>query len=142
MLIIERVVALSGAQVFGDLPDHVLAQVATIVDEVTAEPGEVIIEQGAEESWMFVLIDGVASVEVSGATVATLEPGAMIGELAALDPEPRSATVRATSPSLLFRLDHEAMREVMLDQPDLMFGFITMLVRRLRATNATLAAGS
>lgn len=142
MLIIERVVALSAAPVFSELPDHVLAQVAGIVDEITAEVGDVIVEQGVEESWMFVLVDGTVAVEVSGATVASLEPGAMIGELAALDPEPRSATVTATSPCLLFRIDHGAMREVMVDQPDLMLGFITMLVRRLRDTNAMLASRS
>lgn len=140
MLIIERVVALGAAAVFSELPDHVLARVASVVREVTVETGEVIIQQGDQESWMFVLVDGAAAVVVDGSSVATLGPGAMIGELAALDPEPRSATVTATAPSLLFRIDHDALLEVMVDQPELSQAIIAMLVRRLRDTNAVLAA--
>ncbi|MGI9595662.1 MAG: cyclic nucleotide-binding domain-containing protein [Acidimicrobiales bacterium] len=138
MLIIERVVTLRTAPVFSELPEHVLAQVAAIVEEVTAEVGQVVIEEGLDESWMFVLVDGTASVLVSDVVVAELGPGATIGELAALDPQPRSATVKAAEPCLLFRIDHAALREVMVDQPDLMLGLITMLVRRLRDTNITL----
>lgn len=140
MLIIERVVALGAATVFAELPDHVLARVASVVREVTAETDEIIIQQGRQESWMFVLVDGAASVAVDGSAVATLGPGAMIGELAALDPEPRSATVTTTEPSLLFRIDHDALLDVMVDQPELSQAVIAMLVRRLRDTNTTLAA--
>lgn len=140
MLIIERVVALGRAPVFADLPDHVLARVASVVREVTAETDEVIIEQGRQESWMFVLVDGAVAVSADGSSIAALGPGAMIGELAALDPEPRSATVTATEPSLLFRIDHDALLDVMVDQPELSQAIIAMLVRRLRDTNTTLAS--
>ncbi|MEM7326058.1 MAG: cyclic nucleotide-binding domain-containing protein [Actinomycetota bacterium] len=141
MLIIERVVALRGAPVFADLPDHVVARVAAVVREETIEAGRTIVEQGADESWMYVLVDGAATAAVGGTTVATLERGAMIGELAALDPQPRSATVTATESCLLFRIDHDALLEVMVDQPEVGQAIITMLARRLRATNEALATG-
>lgn len=140
MLIIERVIMLGAAPVFAGLPDHVLAKVAVVVKEVTMETDAVIIEEGSQESWMFILIDGEASVRVNGVAVANVGPGSMIGELAALDPDPRSATVIATEPVLLFRIDHDALLEVMVDQPELNQAIITMLVRRLRDTNATMAS--
>lgn len=140
MLIISRVVALRAAPVFSDLPEHVLAKVAAVVSEVPVEAGQTIITEGMNESWMFVLVSGSATVELDGTAVANLGPGALIGELSALDAGPRAATVTATEPGLLFRLDHAALLDVMVDQPELATAMITMLVRRLRHTNAAVAA--
>lgn len=134
MLIIERVVALGACPMFRGLPDHVLAEVAAIATELAIEPGEVLITEGRDESWMFVLVDGSAVGSFGGTEVATFGSGDTIGELAVLDPAPRSATVVATEPSLLLRIDHAALVDLLLDQPDLATGIITVLTRRLRET--------
>lgn len=135
VLIIERVVALAQVPMFAGVPDHVLAQVASSVEEVAVGAHTIIVEEGADEDWMYVLVTGAAEIHTGTGRVVPLAPGAAIGEFAALDEAPRSATVTTIEPSLLFRVGRDALREVMLDQPALVGNIVRMLVQRLRAAN-------
>jgi CRP-like cAMP-binding protein len=134
MLIIERVSALNRAALFAGVQDHALAEIAQIVVEAPFEAGETIIREGDLENWMFVLVEGTARVDVGGAEVSTIGPGASVGELAVLDPAPRAATVTAVTPCLLFRIDQPAFREVMEEQPAVVSALLVMLTRMLRTT--------
>lgn len=59
--------------------------------------GETLVEQGEEGREMFLLLDGVLSVEVNGDAVAELGPGALLGERALLESGRRTSTLRAVS---------------------------------------------
>ena len=61
-----------------------------------------------------------------------------MGELAVLDPQPRTATVVARTPALLFRLRKPAFDEVMAARPEIAQGVVHELVRRLRERPETL----
>jgi CRP-like cAMP-binding protein len=58
-----------------------------------------------------------------------------VGELAVLDPQPRSATVTAVTPVRLFQLRKEAFDGVLESRPEVARGVIVELVRRLRETH-------
>jgi CRP-like cAMP-binding protein len=133
MLIIERVAALNRAPLFANVHDHALAEIAQILRETVVEAGEAIIREGAEEAWMFILVEGHARVDVGGVEVARIGPGAAVGELAVIDPAPRSATVTALETALLFRIDRAPFREVMEEQPEVVDALLTMLTQRLRS---------
>jgi hypothetical protein len=62
------------------------------------EPGDTLVEQGAEEDDLFLLLDGVLDVEVDGETVAQVGPGSILGERAAIEGGARTATLRAVTP--------------------------------------------
>jgi hypothetical protein len=62
------------------------------------EPGEILFSQGDEGSDLFLVLDGVASVEVDGNLVAEIGPGAVMGERALIEGGRRTATVRAVTP--------------------------------------------
>jgi len=64
--------------------------------------------------------------------IATLGPGEVFGELAALDPEPRMASVTVTQPSLLLRMNHADLDELIAEHPEVAIGIIRVLCRRLR----------
>jgi CRP-like cAMP-binding protein len=64
----------------------------------TLKEGETLVEQGAEGDDLFLLIDGVLSVEVGGEQLAEMGPGTMLGERAALEGGIRTATLRALTP--------------------------------------------
>lgn len=134
MLIIERVAVLNRTDIFADVHDHALMEIAQILREVRVEAGESIIEEGSNESWMFVLVTGKARVHVRGVEVAQIDPGDTIGELALIDPAPRAAAVTATEPSLLFRIDRAPFREIMEEQPEVVEALLAMLIRMIRAT--------
>ena len=64
--------------------------------------------------------------------VVRLGPGSVVGELAVLDPEERTATVTAVTTTLAFRLDKPAFDAALVDRPEIARGVITELVRRVR----------
>ena len=60
--------------------------------------GAVLVTQGAEGDHLYLLLDGVLSVEVDGEEVAQMGPGTIVGERASLEGGVRTATLRAVTP--------------------------------------------
>ncbi len=136
LLTIERVVLLKRVSLFERTPDRVLAGLArTLVEEEFAAGTELIVE-GAVEDWLFVLIDGSVRVTRSD-RVVDLEAGQVVGELAVLDPEPRTATVTALTDVHAFRLSKVDFDEALRTRPEIAAGVIAELVRRLREARRT-----
>jgi putative ABC transport system ATP-binding protein len=95
------------------------------------EPGASILREGDKSTEVYFLIEGEARVAIgaAGHTVATVGPGAFLGEVAALAARPRTASVIATGPvstlSLsrdlfldLVRGDQELSRSLLLDMAE------------------------
>ena len=61
----------------------------------SVKPGDTLVEQGDAGDELYLLLDGVLSVEVDGELVAEVGPGAILGEGAALGDGTRMATLRA-----------------------------------------------
>ena len=60
--------------------------------------GQTLVEQGQAGEELFLLLDGVLSVEADGKAIAEVGPGAILGERALLEGGLRSATLRALTP--------------------------------------------
>ena len=60
--------------------------------------GVALVEQGEPGRELFLLLDGVLSVEVDGEPLAEVGPGAILGERAVLEGGQRTATLRAVTP--------------------------------------------
>jgi hypothetical protein len=60
--------------------------------------GENLITQGETGEELFLLLDGVLTVEVDGAPIAEVGPGSILGERAAVEGGVRTSTLRATTP--------------------------------------------
>jgi CRP-like cAMP-binding protein len=130
--IVERVIALQQVRLFADVPGRVLAAVARRATEREVDAGAPVIVKGAVEDHLFVIVSGLLRVHDGEHLLTTLGPGATVGELAALVPEPRSASVTALEPSLLLRIDKAVLDELLADRPELTTGIIAALVARLR----------
>jgi hypothetical protein len=61
--------------------------------------GDALVEQGESGDELFLLLDGVLSVEVNGKALAEVGPGAILGERALLESGKRTATLRALTPA-------------------------------------------
>jgi CRP/FNR family transcriptional regulator, cyclic AMP receptor protein len=131
LLTIERVALLRRVDLFADTPDRVLAGVAHVLEEVEVPAGQALIEAGAVEDWLFVVADGELEV-IRGGHRVVVPAGGVVGELAVLDPQPRTADVVARTPALVFRLRKAAFDEVMAARPEIARGVVRELVRRLR----------
>ncbi len=133
---IEKVIILKSVSVFAETPDEVLSEVAGLLEELEVETGETIFSKGDMGSALFVVVDGKVRVHSEGRTLRELGERDIFGEMAALDPEPRSASVTAVAPTRLFRLEQEALYELMADRIEVARGVIRVLCRRLRAMTA------
>jgi CRP-like cAMP-binding protein len=131
LLTVERVAVLRRVDLFAATPDRVLAGVALVIEEVEFNAGATIMTRGAVEDWLYVIVHGELRVSRSDREL-TLGPGAVVGELAVLDPQPRSATVTALTPVRLLRLGKNAFDSVLEARPEVAQGVILELVRRLR----------
>jgi hypothetical protein len=60
--------------------------------------GDVLTRQGEPGDELYLLLDGVVSVDVDGNVLAELGPGAVLGERAILESGRRTSTVKALSP--------------------------------------------
>jgi hypothetical protein len=59
--------------------------------------GKALVEQGSPGDELYLLLDGVLSVEVNGEPLADLGPGALLGERAILEGGTRTATLKAVT---------------------------------------------
>ncbi len=66
-----------------------------------AAEGAPLVEQGAVDDRLFLLLDGVLRVEVDGQPLAEIGPGVVLGERAVLEGGRRSATLTAVTPCKL-----------------------------------------
>ena len=136
LLTIEKAIILKSTEVFASMPDHVLAFIASIVEEVDVLKGETFIKKGDISNCMYLVVEGTVLVHDGDRKIIEFGKGQTVGELAMLDPEPRSASVTATQDTHLFRFDKEAFDEVMADQPEIAYGVIRVLCKRLRLSAA------
>lgn len=60
--------------------------------------GELLVRQGETGNDLFLLLDGVLSVDVDGKPITEVGPGAILGERALLEGGTRTATLRALTP--------------------------------------------
>ena len=82
--------------VFRGLSRDVIAGIAALADMRYYRGGDVIVRQYDRNSDLIILLDGSARIKsVDEETIAEFGPGSIVGEIALIDEEPRSATVTA-----------------------------------------------
>lgn len=125
-------------------------QVCTLADymtETSADAGAQLVAEGALDASACVIVEGEAVVSKRDGdgverTVAELHRGHCFGEMSLLDGEPRSASVRATTPVELLALSAPAVERLTREKPRLAVEVFRRLGRvasqRLRHTSGQL----
>lgn len=131
-------VDLSKLEFFEDFSADELARVRALAEEVTAEAGAVLMEQGDVGQEAFVVCKGQAGVYVNGTRVATIGAGSAVGEMALLDRRPRSATVKALTDLELLSFKSSEFQELLESMPKAATRVIAQLNNKLREQNQQL----
>lgn len=109
-------VVLSKSFLFSSLEDNDVTVVIGAMSEVTAPEGEIVINQGDEGDFLFVVETGKLDCSIKiGDTekiVGSCEAGGSFGELALLYMQPRSASVKAVQACVLWKLDRETFNHI------------------------------
>lgn len=145
----QSVELLKGIPLFGGLAPHEIDGMLAIFRRVTFDPGASVVRQGHPADSAFILESGTADVLTAlpgggAATVASLGPGSMLGEMALLECGVRSATVLARTPVAGFWIERDSFRVLLAQRSPAVFAVqrrITLaLCQRLRELNAKIVA--
>ncbi|MGH7338440.1 MAG: Crp/Fnr family transcriptional regulator, partial [Myxococcota bacterium] len=101
--------------------------------EVHAPHGEVLVREGDPGREFFLIASGSATVTSGGRKRATLVQGGFFGEMSLIDAGPRTATVTAASPMVLYVLDAREFAALLEESPTVMRKVLRSLAGRLRA---------
>lgn len=119
----RRLAALSRVPLFSGISEDERRRLAEHLRHAPFTAGEVMTRQGAEAHWLYMIVDGTASVRVTvdgrEREVATLRGGEFFGEMSLLTGAPRSATVVATTNVDCYRLDKEGFQELLASRPEI-----------------------
>src|SRR3954468_8002322 len=88
---------LAGVSLFDGFDAAEMNSVAELVEEVDAEQGAVLTEQGKPGQEAYIIVSGEAGGVVGTERGATLRAGDLVGEVALIDNGPRCATERAAT---------------------------------------------
>ena len=112
------VAALKGTPLFADVEDEKLSKVATFATLESAAEGKTIIREGGYSNDFYVIEDGTVKVEREGEKVAELGPGDFFGEQGLLEKQARGASVIATSPVRLIKIEHWELSRMKQAMPE------------------------
>jgi HEAT repeat protein len=141
MLLIEKVITLKAVEMFARTPEDVLADVAALAEEVRFKAGETIFHKGEAGESLYVIVQGEVKVHDGDLDLKRLKDKSVFGELAVLDPEPRSASITAIQDTHLLRLDREAFLELMTGNMEVVRGVLAVLCDRIREKLTEAAPG-
>ncbi len=130
---------------FGLVKDAALAdQLGRHFEPVMLGAGELLVEDGAASDDMYFVESGRAAVHIKRAgdvpmRIATIGPGAIVGEAAFYLGEPRNASILAETPMTAWRFSRKSLALLQKEMPDLAFrfheGIAAIMAARLTSAN-------
>jgi CRP-like cAMP-binding protein len=134
---IEGERTLSGIALFADMDGADRRRIEAHCRWRRCRAGESVLERGSESRDVLFIVEGAVNIvnySASGKEVvyATLTAGDCVGELAAIDGEPRSANVVAAEPTLLAALPSAVFLEVLGEHASVTLTILKRLTRMVR----------
>ena len=109
----------SRVPLFRELDADDVAQIMRFLRSHTAEPGEIVVRRGDIGHSMYFIASGQIELERPNHEKALIGEGDFFGELAVINPSPRTTTARAVSRSNLLVLDATDLRILMAERTEL-----------------------
>jgi CRP/FNR family transcriptional regulator, cyclic AMP receptor protein len=128
----NRLNVLRSVSIFAGTPDEMLAEISAVLEEVCFQVGDRIFTKGDLGDCLYIIAEGQVRVHDDARTLNTLGAGDIFGEMAALDPEVRSASITAVKDTRLLRLDRGPFYRVMAQRIEVAQGIMHVLAQRLR----------
>lgn len=97
---------------------------------------DVIFHEGSPGDFAYVVQSGTVDLYIGGRLVESVGPDGLIGELALIDQEPRSADAIARTDCALVPIDQSRFNELVKETPGFAVDVLRILAQRIRATQA------
>lgn len=137
LITIEKMIALRSAPIFSRIAPEGLAELASASLEDEYTPGETLCVEGEPGNEVFILLAGEVKITRRDGEgekfIGTEKAGGFIGEMAVLDPAPRSATlVAGEEGARALRLNGDAFRSALDRDSTIASSVMRTLAQRLR----------
>jgi len=133
---IEKIICLKKVPLFENLTDEELFALAKISFEKDFKPGEIILQENEPGHELFIIVSGEVEIvkqkEGKQISLARMGPFNSMGEMSIFDSQPRSASAIARKETRVLILPEEAIRDVVLEFPEIGIEIIKVLARKLR----------
>lgn len=123
---------LAQVPLFSSCSTRDLGKIAKAADRINMVAGTTIITQGTAGKQAFVLLSGSATVKRNGKKIATVQAGAIVGELSLLDRGSRTATVVCDTDCELLVVDARHLFAVIEEVPAMAHKLLAALATRIR----------
>lgn len=125
------------------LSDSAIAEVAALAKEESKIPDDYLIRLNDKDSDLLVILAGRVLIQTAqGERLAEIGPGGVLGEIALIDDQPRSATAVCISQVRVARIPAQALRSLMNTKREMGFVILAnlakVLCQRLRSASVRL----
>lgn len=131
-----KVEELRGLSLFEDCSPKQLERLGALMDLVELPAGRVLMSEGTGGRECFLITRGKVTVSLDDEELARLGPDEIVGEMALLDNESRSATVIAETPLRALVIDRQRFTTILTLWPGFGQKLLEVLTRRLRAVQS------
>lgn len=119
----------------GEVKTYLEALMALDEAPLRMDPGQVVFSAGEHGSEMFIVRTGTVDLKIDDTVIETVGQGGVFGELALVDPAPRSATAVAGPGCTLVMVEERSFNDLLRRVPGLGLEIMRVMARRLRRAN-------
>ncbi|KAJ3309801.1 hypothetical protein HDU76_003517 [Blyttiomyces sp. JEL0837] len=94
-------------------------RIATALHQLFFVPGDCVVRQGELGNEMYFVVSGTVGIVVNNTQVTTFGEGAFFGEVALIANIPRTATVRALTSVIVYRLSRDDFNAILMEFDDM-----------------------
>ncbi len=139
--------ALRTSRLGSELSDEQARTLSGIVTFRDLAPGTVLVQEGAADNHLYVIVSGVLGVirnvgRDDEVTLVSLGAGDLVGELGFIDGSPHYAALVATSPTRVFGLEREKLESLLAVQPEIVYRVMRAIIRTVHQIQRRLSMQS
>ena len=141
---VDRSLLLANIPMFEGLGEQDRHDLAAELTEIHLSAGQLIFEAGSNGDAMYIVARGEVNIHLPGndtsrVSLATLPMGAVFGEMALFDDQPRSAAAQATCDAVVLELPRGVLQSYVERRPKAALSMLRTMSERLRLTNTMLS---
>jgi len=131
------VIDVKQAKLFNGLPASEVRSIEKQMKTVHHPAGHEIVVRGENGVGFMVILDGTVSVSTVQGKTRKLGPGDSFGEMALLDQEGRSATIKADTDVSLATIPEWNFKPFLKEHPEVTYRLLQLLSQRVRQAEGT-----
>ena len=118
---------------FAEIPEANLKVISQIANEVAYPADSTLFEEGDEGDSLYLIVEGEISIIKADTEITSFnEEGYCLGEIALIDRQPRSATVKTVKPTQFLRITRNDFLNAMVREPRIGLGLFRVLNEKIR----------